>query len=295
MAATTIIGQPDEATGSCLAPDGATASTLRFPSGAAMDPDGNLWVADYGNSRVLKYQPPFTNGMAASVALGQTTTNSTGGSYDCNHANGGVGPIGAYPDPTASTLCFPSRVAFDSTGNLWVVDQGNYRVLMYPPAQQMQGGAATLVIGQTDFISALSGSTAAALGSPWDLGFDRFENLWVSDITNNRVLKYQAPFLNGMDASAALGQTDLVSNGFGTSASKLHYPYGLSFDNVGNLLVTDSANNRTLIFSQLEQDTGGSATNALGQRDLVSGTANQGGSPSELTEDNPFGVLEFRL
>jgi len=295
MAATTIIGQPDGATGDCTGSDSATAFTLRFPTGAAMDPDGNLWVADYGDSRVLKYAPPFSNGMAASLALGQTATNSASGTYECNQWSSGVSPFGMPPAPTASTLCYPSRVAFDSTGNLWVVDQGNYRVLMYPPAQQKQGGAATLVIGQADFVSAISGHTAAALGTPWDLGFDRFENLWVSDITNNRVLKYQAPFLNGMDASAALGQTDLVSNDFGTSASKLHYPYGLSFDNVGNLLVTDSANNRTLIFSQLEQETDGSATNALGQRDLVSGAANQGGAPGELTEYNPYGVLGFRL
>jgi len=59
MAATMVLGQPDGATETCLPPDSATASNLRFPYGAAMAPDGNIWVADTGNSRVLKYEPPL--------------------------------------------------------------------------------------------------------------------------------------------------------------------------------------------------------------------------------------------
>jgi len=293
MAAIMTIGQLDGATVNCLSPDSATGSTLRFPTGAAMDPNGNLWVADSGDSRVLKYEPPFASGMAASVALGQTATDSASGSYDCNHANGETGPIGAYPDPTAGTLCVPTRVAFDSSGNLWVVDQLNQRVLMYPPAQQIQGGVATLVIGQSDFVSYLSGTTEAALGVPMDLAFDRHGNLWVSDIANCRVLKYEPPFVNGMAASAALGQTDLISDDCGTSASQLQYPYGLAFDQSGNLAVTDGGNNRTLSFPKSQQITGGSASMVLGQPDLNSGDANQGGSVSAFTQNSPIGVVAY--
>ncbi|HET7344581.1 MAG TPA: hypothetical protein VFJ05_01750 [Nitrososphaeraceae archaeon] len=41
------------------------------PEGIALDSGGNLWIADNVNHRVLEYVPPFTNGKAANVVLGQ--------------------------------------------------------------------------------------------------------------------------------------------------------------------------------------------------------------------------------
>jgi len=164
---------------------------------------------------------------------------------------------------------------------------------MYPPAQQIQGGAATLVIGQVNFVNAWSGSTEASFGAPADLDFDHRGNLWVSDTTNHRVLKFEPPFVTGMAASAALGQTDPVSSDSGTSASQLKYPYGLAFESSGNLAVTDDGNGRTLIFPKSQQITGGSASVVLGQPDLDSGDANQGGSVSAVTQKGPLGVVAY--
>jgi sugar lactone lactonase YvrE len=288
MAATTILGQPNGTTASCASADALTASSLNTPAGAAVDTLGNLWVADVLGHRVLKFVPPFTNGMAASVALGQTTTSSTSGTYGCNQVSGGAALA-----PTAGTLCEPLWVAFDASGNLWVTDLGNNRVLMYPPAQQIQGGVATLVLGQADFVSNSSGLSATNFDAPADLAFDSNGNLWVTDIRNNRALKFAPPFSDGMAASAVLGQTDFVSGASGTSASNLSGPVGLAFDSSGNLAVVDSVNNRTLIFPPAQQVTGGSAGTVLGQPDLASGNPNQGGSPSAKTESLPLGVLGY--
>ena len=83
--------------------------------GLGFDSSGNLWVADFGNSRVLMYPKGtgFTNGEAATIVLGQSsfTTDTS--------------------DTTATTLRGPFGLAFDSSGNLWVSDQGNSRVLKY--------------------------------------------------------------------------------------------------------------------------------------------------------------------
>jgi DNA-binding beta-propeller fold protein YncE len=48
-----------------------TANSLYYPYDARFDPTGNLWVADCGNDRVLRYAQPFSNGMAANLVLGQ--------------------------------------------------------------------------------------------------------------------------------------------------------------------------------------------------------------------------------
>jgi hypothetical protein len=265
-----------------------TAAGLVAPAGAAADSQGNLWVADAGSHRVLKYTAPFSTGTAASVALGQTTTDSNTGTYGCNQASGG-----ASLPPTAGTLCSPIRVAFDSSGNLWVTDLGNNRVLMFPPAQQIQGGVATLVLGQADFVSNSSGLSATKFDDPADMAFDSLGNLWVSDFQNQRVLKFMSPFSSGMAAAAVLGQTDFVSNGTGTSASTLWNPVGLAFDSSDALAVTDSGNHRTLIFPAAGQVTGGSATMVLGQPDLDSGAPNQGVSTGAETEFGPLGVSTF--
>src|SRR6202044_709415 len=65
---------------------------------------------------------------------------------------------------SASTLSFAitgailsAYIAFDSSGNLWVADAGNNRVLRFSAqvlgSQAASGPAANLVLGQTDFVS----------------------------------------------------------------------------------------------------------------------------------------------
>ena len=90
-----------------------TQNGFNQPFGAATDSAGNLYVVDYGN-RVLMYQPPFSNGMNASVVIGQANFTSRVAAITQNGLND---PFGA---------------ATDSAGNLYVADYGN-RVLMYQP------------------------------------------------------------------------------------------------------------------------------------------------------------------
>ena len=48
-----------------------TATTLHFPTWSIADSAGNIYVSDSFNCRVLQFKPPFTTGMAATLALGQ--------------------------------------------------------------------------------------------------------------------------------------------------------------------------------------------------------------------------------
>ncbi|TLX81588.1 MAG: hypothetical protein E6K98_07045, partial [Thaumarchaeota archaeon] len=166
---------------------GTTATTLFAPRFSAFDSAGNLWVADSGNSRVLKYAAPITTGEAATVVIGQGTfTTSTFGT-------------------TATTLFNPFAISFDSAGNLWAADTNNERVLKYA-APITTGEAATVVIGQGSFTTHTAGTTATTLSAPIGISFDSAGNLWVVDDNNNRVLKYSATI------SQVTGQVSILAN-----------------------------------------------------------------------------------
>lgn len=247
QAANFVLGQPDFTSNGTA----ASATGLDYPVKATADSAGNVWVADCSNNRVVEYKAPFSNGMSASLVLGEPDMNtSTGGS-------------------SATTLSCPSGMAFDSQGNVWVSDYDNSRVVEFT-APFTTGMAATLALGQPDLSSSSCATSATALCYPYEgLAFDSKGNLFVGDYSNCRIVEYQAPFSTGMAASVAIGQTDLVSDNCGTTASTMDSPLGIAFDSNGNLWTGDYTNNRVLQF-QAPFTTGMSASLVLGQADFTS-------------------------
>jgi hypothetical protein len=293
MNASLVIGQLGFTTASCQ----STASGLGEPSGETLDNQGNLWVVDEGGSRVLEYVRPFSNGMAATVAIGQTSTSSSAG---CNQGTNSLAIT------TASMLCNPAAAAFDSKGNLWVVD-GNGRVLEFAPPFST-GMAASLEIGQpaaTAFTSTdygYSDTTASSLYAPKSLAFDASGDLWIMDFETNRVLEFVLPFSNGMTATTVLGQMNFTSSlqnqnpggGLaGPAANTLFSPGGLTFDGSGNLNVADTGNQRVLVFAPPFSN-GMNAASVLGQTNFTLQSANEdASSPAANTLRGPSAVLTF--
>ena len=226
--ATTVLGQADF-TSSVQA---TTISGFWNPVSAVTDAQGNIWVSDWGNSRVLRYSPPFTNGMAANLVLGQT-----------NFTTGGK-------SGTQSGLSLPHGLAFDKAGNLWVADSYNARVLEFSPPFS-SGMSASLMLGQPGFNNGVCSGTASAssLCYPSDLTFDANGDLWVVDDDENRVVEFRPPFVSGESASIVLGQQDFSSKVQGTGAAGLGLPWGAAFDQSGNLWVSDGDNWRVLEFT----------------------------------------------
>jgi sugar lactone lactonase YvrE len=79
---------------------------------------GLLLVADGSNHRVLRYDPPFHSGMAATGVFGQL------GSFTNRLEN-----LGGSPE--ADSMKFPMRLTMDPDGTLYVADSGNFRVLIF--------------------------------------------------------------------------------------------------------------------------------------------------------------------
>lgn len=115
-----VFGQPDfTSTGKNNGGGGITspsASGLLYPETVAVDGAGNLYVADHGNSRVLRYNLYMTTDTVADLVFGQIDSTTNG----CDRS--GV---------SAGSLCLPFGVAIDSEDNLWVADFANNRVLRY--------------------------------------------------------------------------------------------------------------------------------------------------------------------
>ena len=230
ISASSVIGQKDFDT----ALQGGSRDGLNFPSAVAFDRSDNLWVLDQFNNRVLEFKPPFSDGMNASLVIGQIDFETSASSTTQSGLGGGV--IG--------------DLAIDPSGNLWVGDAGNNRVLEFK-LPFSSGMNASLVIGQASFVTKSSSMTESGLTGFYGAGvaFDPTGNLWVGDTYNNRILEFQPPFSPGMDASLVIGQQNFRTSTSSTSQSGLSAPSHLGFDSSGNLWVPDYSNNRVLEFS----------------------------------------------
>ena len=254
-----VLGQPGL---SYVNPLGIGTKGLNFPYGLAVDPGtGNLYVADLGNNRVLRFPAPFSN-------PGNYTPDAVIGQAGFNTNSAGVSSTG---------LNKPQAVAFDSIGNLWVGDTGNNRVLRFPPAvlDGRSGPQADLVIGQRDFASASAnqGAAVSALGlnSPAGIAFDSQNNLYVADYNNGRVVKFAAPVVGSAAAVAVFGQPSLNARVIqAPSNASMAGPAGIAVSPSGALYVSVPNENRVLVFNAGSN----TAATVLGQANLTSALPN---------------------
>ena len=282
--ATLVLGQPSPQQTTTY---GIGIKGFNSPTGLAVDPTtGNLYVADSGNHRVLRFPAPFAN-------LSRVEPDAVYG--QANFTGLTANPSGI----TNNSMNAPNSLAFDSAGNLWVADAGNQRILRFSAAVlNAPNPSADIVLGQKDFVSGnanagASGATAAGFNGPAGLAFDQQGSLYVADFLNARILKFTAPIGINQPAAAVLGQPNFTSRSLPqqATASSLQGPQGLCVDNAGNLYVATPLDNRILVFST-SAAAGATATSVLGQVNFTSTTANPSAFPyaSASTLANPADV-----
>jgi sugar lactone lactonase YvrE len=197
-----------------------TASELNYPIGVVVDASGNLYIADMQNNRVRKIS---TTGIITTVA--------------------GIGTAGHAGDggqATSAKLYYPTGLAFDATGNLYIADYYNNRVRKVTTT-----GIITTVAGYT-VDGGYSGdggpATAAQLNSPVAIAFDGANNMYVADESNNCIRMVNAAGI----ISTFAGDTTAGYAGDGGAATdaELYFPSGVACDAVGNVYISDYDNNR---------------------------------------------------
>lgn len=292
MPAELVLGQVDFTSGSCNQGNpGPDDQTLCAPTGVAVDSSGNLWVADSGNNRALRFDDPFGTGDAtADRVLGQAGFLSA----DCNGPTATVG---------ASVLCGPEGVALGPNGEVYVADTGNSRVLGYGVAPA-SGAAATLVLGQADKMTAgcnTGGISASTLCLPATLATISSGLLFVADTENSRVLRFDPADGDGAAATRVFGQgtfgtSDCNGSMGAVAAETLCRPVGVSIDESGNLWVSDTgdgttSNSRIVGYPAPFGADGPLATAVFGKQDLMSGGCNTTPSFGADSLCRPAGVL----
>ncbi len=133
-----------------------------------------------------------------------------------------------------------------------MADTGNRRIAIWLTLPVITGQAADLAVGQPDLFSGGTQTTSAtSLNGPVSVVFDD-NTLFVADSVDHRVLAFNPfPTSSGAAASYSLGQhlasDNLCNQGNFVAPYTLCQPTGVSFVG-GDLAVTDSNNNRVLIF-----------------------------------------------
>ncbi len=220
-----------------------------YASGGGITLDGNrLYVADTANHRVLGFRDVRTliTGGRADIVIGQDSAYQTQENSPFNEPG----------ERNEGSLRFPSDVAVDQYGNLFVADSGNGRILRFPsPFDQPEGTRrkANLVLGQADFASRVTDASSRHMALPFGIAIAPNGNVAVSDAAHNRVLLFKPDeagnFTNGQAASTVFGQPDFTS--FAVNAGDTRHlttPRGLAFDAEYRLYVADAGKNRIAIF-----------------------------------------------
>ena len=265
-----VIGQPSgTAASSCNGDSGFQDYPARAPASAAtlcgiregtgsvteaisminLDVDqatGALYVPDQQNHRVLKYNSPFTTDSIADEVWGQA-------GFSGNTCNRGL------TSPTASTVCFTvvgrpdltlaGGAAIDPSGDLWIADSGNARVLRFAkdPSTGIISKTANLVLGQQTFSTRSTGNSLSQMEYPLAVRVGLDGDVYVADRdstgdgTNGRVLVFEPPFTNGEPAARTLGVN--------TCPAGLEIDYSPGGDsNRGGLWVQDDCNSRVVLW-----------------------------------------------
>lgn len=197
----------------------ATGALLDSPHGVAVGSDGSVYIAASRNNAVRKVDPS-----------GTISTIAGTGAYSFS-GDGGSG--------ISAELAYPTDVAVDSVGNVFVVDQENHRIRKIDSS-----GIITTVVGSTGGFGGDGGSPLLAeLNQPTAIAFDGTGALWIADGTNS-VIRRVDPTFQTIETVVGVPESWGYSGDGGPAGSaELYAPADLTFSPDGYLYIADIVNN----------------------------------------------------
>jgi sugar lactone lactonase YvrE len=242
----------------------ATKACLAFPMGLAVDKDGNLFIADARNHRIRRVDAK--TGIITTV-VGQ-----------------GIRGLGGDNGPAlAALLAYPTSVAVDEEGSVYIADSEN--------------GGIRRVDGKTRIIMSVVGEgtpgaktdpsgTPTIRGlfvAPVGLTYDGKGSLYVTDAFLNRVKKVEIA-TRKVTVVAGKGVNQFCGDGGPAKEACLAQPAGVALDAAGNVYIADAGNDRV---RKVDIKSGSISTIAgTGQR----GFSGDGGPPEKASLAFPTGV-----
>ncbi len=201
----------------------ATAAELGDPTAIAVDAAGDLFIADTDNDVIREVN--LVTGIITTVA----------GSYGNNGYSGDNGPA------TAASLAYPTAIAVDVAGNLFIDDSGNNVIREVNASTQI----ITTVAGtyQNYGYGGDGGlATSAELNAPQGIAVDAAGNLFISDTYNNVIREVNAVTQAITTVAGMYGQQgDGGDNGPAATAS-VGFPGAIALDAAGDLFIDEADN-----------------------------------------------------
>jgi sugar lactone lactonase YvrE len=236
----------------------ATAAELWYADGVAVDAAGNVFIAEIGSSRVRE------------------VSDSTIGTVVGSDSKGFAGDGGP---PGNASLSSPDDLLFDSAGNLYISDRGNYRV------RKVASGIINTVAGNRGF--GFSGDQGNAQIAALQLGsgmpaVDSGGNLYIADQYNNRIRKVTRAGV--ITTVAGTGSPGFSGDGEPATAALLYQPFAVLVSPTGDLYIADSGNYRVRKVSN------GAITTVAGNGGTFSSTSSGNGMPAAGVAMDPEGL-----
>lgn len=199
----------------------AIQAQLNEPSGLAVDPAGNLFIADKLNNRIRRVDAG--TGIITTIA----GTGKEGNSGD-------NGPA------LLADIYFPYHIAFDSASNLLITVPNRNLVRR---VNIVTGIISTVAGGGQQDVAGDVNATNARLNYPSAVATDGSGNIFIAERTNHRILMVHgatgkiAPF-------AGNGQMFLSGENAPAAYVTLNGPVGIAQDNAGNLFISEFLSHR---------------------------------------------------
>ncbi|WP_208022776.1 T9SS type A sorting domain-containing protein [Flavobacterium jejuense] len=230
-------------------------ASFRFPDGAIVDSQGNIFITDQSNHKIRKID---INGQVSTFA--------------------GTG-IAGFQDGAAlsAKFYFPAAMAIDSNDNLYIADYSNHRIRKITP-----DGLVSTVAGLGS-AGAIDGNTSTAtFNGPTGLCLDSSGIIYVADYGNHKIRKIDT---NGQVSTfVGSGIAGAVDNN-GIIAS-FNHPAVVTMDSQNNFYVTDEDNNKIRKINALGDVTTFAGTGSQGAIDDVASLATFKGPTGIVVNDN---------
>lgn len=189
--------------------------------GMAFNANGDLFAADFGNGRILK----FANGNLSNAPTVYATLPC------CNYLPG-------FPPPFAKNTASPNALFFDNTGNLWVSDSFQGAIFRIPPGGCPNGGCV---------ITSAQDATLATTGFPpfgangVALRGNRLEGfaLYVANTGNDTIVRIPL-------------KSDLTAESYEIWAQSINGADGIAFDASGRLWVCANQGDELVVLDEID-------------------------------------------
>jgi hypothetical protein len=189
------------------------AASFNGPYSVAIDPGGNIYVAEWANNDIRKISPS-----------GAVSTFAGALSYGYTDATG-----------TAARFYHPASIACDNLGNLYVFDDYNNHI-----RKITSGGLVSTFVGTGTAGKADGTGTSAQVGNVSGMSTDAANNVYMAESLYNTIRKINPAGV--VTTIAGRGDSDNLfdADGVGTQAS-FAGPNDVASDKFGNLFVVDNA------------------------------------------------------